>query len=175
MTDVLDGGVHLGAGLGAAAACWQAARARSGAAFLWRRLIGIGLLGWSFGQALTLALALDVVDPGDRPVPSAADVGLLALPVCGLLALLAVAGDAHRPRDVSPRRERVVLILDALLVTGSLLALTWTAVLQPHLEIATRGPVAATLLLAYPVADVFLVVTVLLLLLTRPTPAPLRR
>ena len=172
MTDVLGGSVHLGAGLGAAAACWQAARARTGTAHLWRRLIGIGLLGWSAGQAL--ALLYDLADPGGDHVPSVADAGLLVLPVCALLALLAIGGDAHRLRDASPRRERVVLVLDALLVTGSLLALTWSAVLHPHLDVAGRGPVAATVVLAYPAVDVFLVVMVLLLLFTRPTPVPRR-
>ncbi|GAA0809808.1 putative bifunctional diguanylate cyclase/phosphodiesterase [Spirilliplanes yamanashiensis] len=166
MTVVLDGGVQLAAGLGAAAACWQATRSRPGPGDVWRRLILGGLAAWSAGQAV--ALGYDLADPGGDHVPSAADVGRLALPVCALLALLAIVGRAHRQPGGSPRRERVVLVLDTLLVSGSLLALTWSALLRPHL--AEAGPAVA-----YPVLGVFLVVMVLLLLLTRPTPPPLRR
>ncbi len=171
MTDVLDGAALFGAGLGGAAACWRAARGRTGPAYLWRRLIGLGLLLWAMGQAA--AVAYDIVQPAGVPVPSVADAGRLLLRVCGLLALLAAAGDAHRLRDASPRRERVVLVLDALLVTGSLLALTWSTVPRPDLG-ADLAPAAAGTGLAYLVLDAFLVVTVLLLLLTRPTPARLR-
>ena len=74
--------------------------------------------------------------------------GLILLPVCGLLALLAIGGGAHRLRDASPRRERVVLVLDGLLVTGSLLALTWAAVLEPQLAPAGSGAGSPSVLTA---------------------------
>ncbi len=172
MTVVLDG-VQFGAGCGAAAACWWVAGRHLGPARFWRRLLGLGLLGWALGHGVRAALTL--ADPGTARFPSPADLGLLALPVCVLIAMVAVSGTVPRRAPASPRRERVVLVLDALLVTGSFLALSWSVALGPLLAGVHRPPAATALAVAYPVFDLFLVVLALLLMLARPAAPRLRR
>jgi diguanylate cyclase (GGDEF)-like protein len=170
---LLEHGAPLVAGAAGAAICLHAARARTGSARRWRRLVGIGMTGWTVGQLLRGWA--EIIDPDRIPGISAADVGFLTLPVCVLLALLTVATGLPRPAPTSPRRDRVVLVIDSVLVTGSLLALTWSTSLggMPWAGTATVAALAAAL--AYPITDLILATMVLLLVVTRPATRPLRR
>jgi diguanylate cyclase (GGDEF)-like protein len=170
---LLDTGVLFVAGALAAAVCFHTAGPLSGSAHRWRHLMGIGLTGWSLGH-LVLGLH-EIVDPGAAPTVSPADVGFLTLPVCAVLALLAVATGLPRPTPTSPRRDRVVLVLDSVLITGSLLALTWSTAFGGAARAGEASPLTFAAALTYPVADLVLAAMVGLLLTTRPASRPLRR
>jgi diguanylate cyclase (GGDEF)-like protein len=170
---LLDNGAQLTAGAGAAVVCYLTARSLTGPDRRWRGLMAAGLTGWSLGQ-LWWGYQ-EVVHPGHVPTVNLADVGFLTLPVCALLALLAVATGLPRPTPTSPRRDRVVLVLDSVLITGSLLALTWSTALGGVARAGTTTPLVLATALAYPVGDLILVTMVVLLITTRPASRPMRR
>jgi diguanylate cyclase (GGDEF)-like protein len=170
---LVDAVTQVAAGAVAAAVCFRTARSLTGAPQRWRWLTGIGMAGWTAGRLLHGYA--EVGHPGRAPSPSWADVGLLTLPVCALLALLAVATGLPRPTPTSPRRDRAVLVLDSVLVTGSLLAITWSTVLGGVTRAGTAGPLTFATALAYPIADLVLATMVVLIVITRPASRPLRR
>ncbi|MEU8238674.1 EAL domain-containing protein [Actinoplanes missouriensis] len=146
---VLGDLVQLVVGLTAAATCLTAARGRAGIPRRWRLLAAGGLLVWAATR-----LAGIVTDPP----PPVVDIGFLVLPACMLAGLLAVAHTRPRPVPTSPRRDQFALVIDSVLITGSVLALLWSvapALVEPRLA-------------AYPVADLVLFTMVVLLLTTRP-------
>ena len=143
-------------------------------AWLWRLLLGLGTLGWTLGQAVWSWYQL--VAQRALPSPSLADVGYFALPFFALPALLVVPPGpgrwAHTPDDPSPfprseRHGRLLLGLDALVIVGSLLLLTWSTSLGAVVH--AGAPTAGAFLIAvgYPVTDVALVVIVLLIAVLR--------
>jgi diguanylate cyclase (GGDEF)-like protein len=171
--ELLDHGVQFAAGAFAATVCFGTARSLTGVARSGRQLLGVGMTGWSLGRLLRWYQ--EFADPGAAPDLSPADVGFLTLPVCALLALLAVATGLPRPTPTSARRDQVVLVLDSVLVTGSLLALTWSTALGGVTRAGAAEPVTFATALAYPIADLVLVTMVVLLVITRPASRPLRR
>jgi diguanylate cyclase (GGDEF)-like protein len=152
------------AGAAAAAICLNAARGRAGVQRRWRLLAGAGLAGWAVIRLWWLIQ--DVVLP-DRPA-SPADLGPLILPVCLLLALLHAPYTRPRSAATSPRRDQIALIIDSVLIAGSLLALAWTAVPERLIRWSGEDPLPAGIAVTYPIADLVLLTMVLLLLLTRP-------
>src|SRR5262245_41934432 len=92
------------AGAAAAWVCLAAAARRTGLQRRWRRLVGLGLVGWTVMRLWWVVM--DVVDP-HRPATSAADFGFLVLPAGVLLALLIAPLSRPRPVPTSPRREQV--------------------------------------------------------------------
>jgi len=154
--------VQLIAGAASAWVCLMAARGRAGVQRRWRLLAAVGLAGWA-----TMRLwwaVLDVSHP-DRALTSAADIGFLVLPACAFFGLLAAANTRPRPVPTSVRRDQVALVIDSVLITGSLLALAWSVLPDRILHPATAPIWIAA---AYPVADLILVTMVVLLLATRP-------
>ena len=135
------------AGLAAAVACFVVARGRTGEQRRWRVLAGIGLAAWAVAGLWWPALAL-------------------ALPICLFLALLQAPYARLRSVPHSPLRDQIALVIDSVLISGSLLALLCTLlperVVRPGLDAV------------YPTADLVLLTIVLLLLLTRPA-APIAR
>ncbi|HET9517736.1 MAG TPA: diguanylate cyclase, partial [Actinoplanes sp.] len=166
---LIDNLTQLAAGALAAAVCLRTARGATGRPRRWRRLMGIGMAGWTAGQLLT-AYA-DIAAPGHRSAPSWADTGFLILPLSALAALLVVAAGLPRPTPTSPRRDLVVLVLDSVLVTGSLLAIAWSTLLGGGSWAAPPAFVAA---LAYPVGYLVLATMAGLIVITRPAAGPLR-
>jgi hypothetical protein len=163
------------AGVAAAWVCFHAARGRTGPARRWRNLLGLGLAGWSALRLWWLVQA--VADPARDPgVVRAADIGFLILPVFLLLALLAGASALPRPVRISGRRDLIVLTIDSVLISGSMLALLWSAL--PAEEFAGREPALIAVAAAYPLIDLMLAVMTALLIITRPSSpggrAPLR-
>ena len=61
-------------------------------------LIGVGVLGWTFGEIYYTAVLWDESSP---PIPSPADLGYLAFPLFTLAGMLDAAA---QPRDGSRRR-----------------------------------------------------------------------
>jgi diguanylate cyclase (GGDEF)-like protein len=160
----------------AALICFTAGRERTGPRRRWRLLLGTGLAGFAANR-LWWTIS-DVIDPA-RPVAGRlTDIGLPILPTFAVLALIAGSMALPRPVQASPRRDRIVLAIDSVLITGSLLALVWSAVPGRIFDEAGESPWVVGLAAAYPTADLLIVVMVVLLLATRPASraarAPLR-
>ncbi|MEA2635276.1 MAG: hypothetical protein QOH92_2043 [Chloroflexota bacterium] len=147
----------------AAIACAAAARRRvgrsrqawllmAGSAFVW----SAGEVVWSYYE---VGLGRQV------PFPSLADAGYLgAVPLAVAGVLLFTAGT---PRVVT----RLAVILDGLIIAGSLLALSWTTILETISRAGGDGLMAQAISLAYPISDV-VILTMLLLLLAGRVPGP---
>ncbi|WP_328460301.1 bifunctional diguanylate cyclase/phosphodiesterase [Actinoplanes sp. NBC_00393] len=139
----------------------MAARHRAGVRRYWRFLAAAGLLVWSLTR---LGLVVQALAGHERSLPGPlTDIGFLVLPACMLFGLLAATHTRPRPVPTSPRRDQVALVLDSVLITGSVLALIWSVI--------PGDPVPDSLetgLLAYPIADLVLLTMVGLLLTTRP-------
>ncbi|MET8853432.1 EAL domain-containing protein [Amycolatopsis sp. NPDC004625] len=163
----VDDTMQLSAGIGAVVCGVVVARRVRGHQRWWRVLVAIGMAGWSLGQCAWSWYQL--VDGRGLPSPSLADVGYLSFPLFALAALFVLA----RAR-VRPDRERwqpaqwtahfgVAVVLDGLVVTGSLFILTWTAALGQLVR--ATGPDALTwaVAIAYPLSDLVIVVVAVLL------------
>ncbi|WP_103350843.1 bifunctional diguanylate cyclase/phosphodiesterase [Amycolatopsis sp. CA-128772] len=163
----VDDAMQLSAGVGAVVCGVVVARRVRGHQRWWRVLVAIGMTGWSLGQCAWSWYQL--IDGRGLPSPSLADVGYLSFPVFALAALFVLA----RAR-VRPDRERwqpaqwtahfgVAVVLDGLVVTGSLFILTWTAALGQLVR--ATGPDALTwaVAIAYPLSDLVIVVVAVLL------------
>ncbi|WP_236718247.1 bifunctional diguanylate cyclase/phosphodiesterase [Actinoplanes sp. TFC3] len=163
---------QLAAGALAAFVCLTAAREHRGLRSRWRTLLGFGLTGWTLARLWWVAR--DVLDPGRATGVGPADFGFLILPVCVFLALLAMSAALPRPVRASLPRDRVVLVIDSVLITGSLVALAWSALPHRVFREVGESPWAAGVAAAYPVADLVLIVMALLVLASRPTWRPAR-
>jgi len=165
-----DDAAQFAAGALAAFVCFAAAKDRSGPLRRWRTLTGIGLTGWAAGRLWSMIR--DVVEPARAVAVTYADVGSLVLPLCVFLALLAGSMALPRPVQGSRRRDRVTLVIDSVLITGSLLALTWSTVSGRILDDPGENPWAVGIAAVYPIIDLVLAVMAVLLLATRPTSRP---
>jgi diguanylate cyclase (GGDEF)-like protein len=75
-----------------------------------------------------------------------------------------------RPSPASSVRDRIVLVIDSVLLAGSAAALVWTAIPAGlHRELDAH-PWPARMVVAYVAADLILAMMVVLLLVTRPAP-----
>ncbi|MET0415832.1 MAG: GGDEF-domain containing protein, partial [Actinoplanes sp.] len=160
-----DDAAQLVAGAAAAVICLRAARGRTGIQRRWRLLVGAGLCTWTLFRLWWVVQ--DLLLP-DRPATAVTDVGFLLLPLSLLLALLSAPYTRPRPVPTSPRRDQIALIIDSVLIAGSVLALIYSAVPDQVLHRAGQTPLLIGVAAAYPIADLILLTMVLLLLLTRP-------
>ncbi len=128
------------------------------AALAWLCL-GIGCA--CYGSAGIAWTSYDVRMPTTQvPYPSWYDVGFVAAyPFFALGTILL----ARRNRAAA---ERVRLLLDALLVIGTALALSWFFVLDPSIASLSRSPgtLAAFLAISFPAGDLLLIMVSVLLL-----------
>ncbi|MGK5677945.1 putative bifunctional diguanylate cyclase/phosphodiesterase [Actinoplanes sp. URMC 104] len=156
---------QLVVGAAAASICFAGARSRAGVQRRWRLLIGAGLTGWTLNRLWWLVQ--DVADP-DRAITAVTDIGFFVLPACLLVALLQAPYTRPRPAPTSVRRDQVALVIDSVLIAGSLLALAWSLVPRDWLHWDGRPTSLIVAAAAYAIADLVLATMVLLLLLTRP-------
>jgi diguanylate cyclase (GGDEF)-like protein len=169
---IVDDAAQLGAGLAATLACWWVSRRTTGPERNWRRLMALGMGGWTIGMGFWAYYQIFSDTP--LPSPSIADVGFLTLPVFAVPALLSMAVLPSRFAEGRSRRDVLPYVLDGLVVVGSLFIVTWATTLGAVVEASapTAGDFAVAV--AYPVTDLVMVVMVVLLAVTRRVPVELR-
>ncbi|GGN61854.1 hypothetical protein GCM10010112_19450 [Actinoplanes lobatus] len=145
---------QLTAGVVAATVCIAVGRGRTGFPRQWRLFAAAGLAVWTLTR-VWWAL-------GDPP-PAVYGIGYLVLPACMLLGLLGAVHTRPRPVPTSPLRDQIALVIDSVLITGSVLALVRSMIPGDPL-----GDLTGTALLGYVIADLILVTMAVLLLTTRP-------
>jgi diguanylate cyclase len=145
--DVISDLGQLAAASGGALGCALAARRcppEWRAAWTW---LAIGTGCWAAGQAVWSWYEL--VAGRAVPFPSLADVGFLVYPLAAGFGMVLWLG----AQDSAFAKGRY--LLDGLLVSGSLLALSWVTVLGPVIEAGPDGDwLGFGLSLGYPVGDV---------------------
>ena len=147
----------------AGVACVAAARRRLGRSRQAWGLIAACAFLWCAGEAVwsyyEVGLGRQV------PFPSLADAGFLGgVPFAVAGVLLFRAGTFRAA-------TRLAAILDGLIIAASLLAVSWTTILETISRAGGDSPIAQALSLAYPVTDV-VILTMLLLLLAGRVPRP---
>jgi diguanylate cyclase (GGDEF)-like protein len=164
----LDKTSQLAAAVCAVVVYWRAARLRVGTERRWRLWmvaamcsLVVGLSAWIWGQ-LFLGVSL--------PSSTLAPLGFILVPVLSLGAVLTLAHGATS--SLPNHRSKLVVVLDGLIVVGSLFVLTWVSALESMVRAwATSGPGFATVV-AHPAAYLVLLVT---LLVTSWTHRPVRQ
>ncbi|WP_168200893.1 GGDEF domain-containing protein [Allokutzneria sp. NRRL B-24872] len=162
----LDNLAQLSAGTAGTFCCFWSARGRHGSDRKWRLLMGVGWGIWTLGQIVWTWY--HIVLRAQPPQPSLADLGFLAMTVFVLVALLVFSdhrqpGSVVLPLDRRLTRARVVLVLDGLIVVGSLFILTWTTVMESMVRASSPSPLAFAVAIAYPLIDIVLLVIVVML------------
>jgi diguanylate cyclase len=117
----------------------------------------VGLAGWFVGDAIWAHYELWGRLQG--PFPSVADGAYLLFPVGACLALVLF------PIGHSGQSQ-ARLVLDGLIVAGSVFVVSWVAVLRTVFSAGSAGHFALGLALAYPVSDV-VTITVAVMVLAR--------
>jgi len=130
----------------AGVSCLLAGRRRTGSQRWGWTLLGAGMFCWSAGDAVWSQYEV-VQRVQEVPFPSAADVGYLAMVPLALAGLAAL---------VSLHRGAVRTFLDGLIISGSLLFVSWATVLEPAYRAGHQAALARAITLAYPIGDIAL-------------------
>ncbi|ATE53314.1 diguanylate cyclase domain-containing protein [Actinosynnema pretiosum] len=137
---------------------WGEAARRTGPARRWRiwmtgalGCLVLGLCAWTWGQ---------VVLGASLPTSALAQAGFTLVPVLALGAVLVLGGG---PAEVGAARGRLVLVLDGLIVVGSLFVLTWVAALESMLRKWAATGLSFLPVVAHPAAYLVLFVVLLVL------------
>ena len=144
--------------LAATLACLWRTRQHAGDRRGWTLLAaasGCWLVGNLFWFCYQLVLA-------SQPFPSWSDPFYLAFIVLATAGLLALA-----PPSAS-RTGRIRTLIDGILITASLIFLSWTLVLQGAITASGLSPLARAVFIAYPVGDVVIASLALLLVVRAP-------
>ncbi|MDQ1705090.1 MAG: hypothetical protein QOF18_1456 [Frankiaceae bacterium] len=146
---------EVGAGVFSAAATgvmiWRLRRQPRGARRAWL-LLAIGSAAWTAGEVVWCWYEL--VLHRAVPTPSIADVGFLLLPAFAVLALCSLKNQ---------REARYRRLLDTALVGGSALLIWWLTVLENMHPANGDHGFAFLVTLAYPLLDVVLITTAVLI------------
>jgi predicted signal transduction protein with EAL and GGDEF domain len=152
---------QLIAGVVAAIVCLTVGRDRAGIPRRWRLLAACGLVVWSLNRLWWVVQDLAGVDRD--PPQQLTGAGLFVLPVCMLVGLLGAVHTRPRPAPTSPLRDQLALVIDSVLITGSVVALVWSL-----LPVAPAFRGLTVFYLIYLISDLVLFTMVTLLLTTRP-------
>ncbi len=117
-------------------------------------LLGLGCFGWGAGNLYWTWNEL--VRRSEVLFPSPADAGYLLFPVAAAVGLAYLQGR-------TTVEMRLASALDGLIVTLSLLVISWVAALGPAYRAGADSTLAFGIALAYPLSDVLLVTMVFLL------------
>ncbi|MFT7838671.1 GGDEF domain-containing protein [Saccharothrix sp. BKS2] len=153
----LDKFTQLTAAIAAMLSYWRAGLARQGAARRWRLWMAaamaslvVGLCAWIWGQVF-LGVAL--------PSSTLAQLGFMVVPA---LTLCAVVVLSHGGSGTFPgNRSRLVIVLDGLIVVGSLFVLTWVSLLESMVRAWAITGLGFASVVAHPAS--YLVMLVVLL------------
>jgi diguanylate cyclase (GGDEF)-like protein len=109
----------------------------------------LGLFGWAVGEAIWGYYEV-VLRYEQAPYPSLADAFYLLYPVgAGVAVVLMSTGNTGR--------SRIRLILDGVIIAGSLFLVSWVFVIEGVFHEASGSHLAFAVSLAYPVADVVII------------------
>jgi diguanylate cyclase (GGDEF)-like protein/PAS domain S-box-containing protein len=144
---------EAGGALIAAVACMVAATRHSGRSrFAWV-LLGSGALAWATGEGV--GAYFEFIGQQLR-YPPLTDIGhLAAVPLA--VAGIAVFPGRHRPAS------RLAFLLDGAILAGALVLISWATVLGSVYHADTGSGASALTGLAYPISDIVMAVTALLL------------
>jgi diguanylate cyclase len=123
-------------------------------------LISASTLSWCIGQCIWTWY--ESVQGQAVPFPSLADLGFLASVPFAVVGLLTF------PASPGRMTARTRALLDATIVAGSLLFVSWVLVLGPAFEDATGSTLERVISLAYPASDVALMAIVLIVVARAP-------
>jgi hypothetical protein len=159
VTMVDDLGTLVAAVAATLAAAWRARRVQGRARASWTLMaaafaaagLGEGIWAW-----------YELVLRQETPFPSVADVAYLTFPLLALVALLL------RPSTVLAGQGRLRAVLDGLLVAGSLFSISWVTALGPTFAAGGTSTLSLTLSFAYPLSDLVLLTTLLVVLTQTP-------
>src|SRR5262249_4276045 len=127
-------------------------------------LIGLGCIGWAFGECFWRYYQA----AGETTFPSLADIGYTSLPP------LVFAGLILQPSRTEDEKRKFVL-LDSLIVVGSLLSIAWFLLLGSLAQTPSQTLLAKVVGLYYPTADTALVSCTVFLLLRGSADSSARR
>jgi len=116
-------------------------------------LLGAGMLSWSLGELIWAYY--EIVLGHAVPFPSLADIGYLGMVPLALLGTASLATVA---------RGALRAVLDGLIISGSLLYVSWATVLGPTSGATGQSWLAGLVSLAHPIGDVVTASVVFVLL-----------
>lgn len=157
VTAVDDVGLMLFAIFAAGCSVFAAVRNRGRQRAAWI-FMSVGLAGWAIGEGIWSYYEL-VLGVEEELFPSLADVGYVVFPVAACLGLLLL------PLGFQGRSQ-VRLVLDGIIVEGSIFIVSWAVVLGDVVATSQDTPFATALSLAYAVADM-VIVTIAILVMAR--------
>jgi diguanylate cyclase (GGDEF)-like protein len=142
-----DLGELVAAVIAAVAGGWRASQLSGRARLSWA-FLGAGSAAWAVGEGLWSYYEL--ISGRETPFPSWADAGFLLFPALALVGLLV------RPSSAFARQGRIRVALDALLVSASLVVISWVSALGEVYRAGADTWFAASVALAYPGTDIVL-------------------
>ncbi|WP_427017596.1 hypothetical protein ACQCSX_02975 [Pseudarthrobacter sp. P1] len=148
----------LCAALAASASCAFAARCRRADARAWS-ILALATLLWAAGQSVWTYYGL--ARNHDYPFPSLADAGFLGYAVPAAIALFSF------PRPAASRVTLMRTVLDAAVISGAVLFISWDTVLGPMFKSWRQGVLGQLTGLGYPIVDVVVTSLVLVLAMRR--------
>ena len=154
VTEAVDDFGEAAAALIAALACAAAALRHKGRMRVAWALLGSGAAAWAIGEGIWSYI--EVIRGQQVPFPSLADAGYLAA-VPLVVAGIAVFPGRHRIAS------RAAFLLDGAIIAGALLIISWSTVLGMLYRAGSGDILSIVLGLAYPVSDIAIAVTALLL------------
>src|ERR1035437_2232177 len=144
-TNYVDNLGQLLAPLIAAGACGWAAQRSPGTRTAWA-FLGASSFSWATGQAVWCYY--DLLRRVVVPFPSLADAGYLTAVPLAIMGLLAFPSELRRVTS------RLGALLDGILISGSLLFVSWATVLGPIYQSHRGETLKQVLSMAYPMGDV---------------------
>ncbi len=116
----------------------------------------IGLVGWTIGEVIWMYYDLRL---REIPSPSPADAAYLVLPVGACVAMLLFPAQHNA-------QSRGRLVLDGIIVAGSVFLASWVTILRPLFESGGSSRIGFAVTLAYPLSDI-VILTVAAVVLVR--------
>lgn len=120
--------------------------------------LALGLTAWTMGEVIW---SYDELVLGEIPFPSAADAFFLLFPVGAGAALLLFRNRRGEGSDIR-------VLLDGLVVAGSLFVMSWILVLSRIYEAGAASTFEFVLLVAYPLSDLVLLTMATIVLVGAP-------